>query len=122
MSILAIVYKKGVTLVIGKPFTSSPFIPSLQALNLRLSFVHLIFQKLQQALKIKEAGNFGEHYIMKELNRSSQHQDSHVLHNVYCPQYSPCKSIFWSLPPKGLIILEVKNIKGQVHFKKTPVN
>lgn len=106
--------------MIVKPFTSSPFILGLQALIMRLSSTHPMFEKFQQELKIKEVGDFGERYIMKELQHFSQNHDYHVLHNVILPTALSMQIDILVITPKGLILLEIKNIKGHVQFKKDP--
>ncbi|QGG49982.1 hypothetical protein [Lysinibacillus pakistanensis] len=46
--------------MIIKPFEPSPLTKGLQALVTRLHPTHPQYQKLQQELKNKEAGDFGE--------------------------------------------------------------
>ena len=120
MSILAIVNEKGEMTLIVKPFTSSPFILGLQALIMRLHPTHPQFERLQKELKIKEAGDFGERYIMQELQKFSTLYDFHVLHNVILPTVLPMQIDILVITPNGVILLEIKNIRGQVRFKNNP--
>lgn len=108
------------TLLIVKPFTSSPFIVGFQALIMRLRPTHPQFERLQQELKIKEAGDFGEHYIMRILQSFSPPHDFHVFHNVILPTALPMQIDILVVTPNGIILLEIKNIRGQVHFKNNP--
>lgn len=107
-------------LLIVKPFTSSPFILGLRALIMRLPPTHSQFERLQQELKIKEAGDFGERYIMRILESFSLLQDFRVLHNVILPTTLPMQIDILVVTPNGIILLEIKNIRGQVHFKNNP--
>ena len=106
--------------MIVKPFTSSPYILGLEALILRLSTAHPMVDKLQRELKVKEAGDFGERFIMKELQHFSQHYNFRVLHNVILPTALSMQIDILVITPNGLILLEIKNIKGRVHFKQDP--
>ncbi|WP_369435868.1 nuclease-related domain-containing protein [Lysinibacillus fusiformis] len=106
--------------MIVKPFAPSRLTLGLQALVSRLPSTHPQYLKLQKELKNKEAGDFGELYIMKELQKYQQLSDCHILHNVILPTVLPMQIDILIITPSGIIILEIKNIRGTVHFKKEP--
>lgn len=108
------------TRLIVKPFTPSPLTLGLQALIMRLPKTHPQFEKLQQELKIKEAGDFGERYIIQELQKFSSPYELHILHNVILPAKLPMQIDILVITTNGIVLLEVKNIRGQVYLKRDP--
>ncbi|MFJ5790528.1 nuclease-related domain-containing protein [Lysinibacillus sp. NPDC093197] len=106
--------------MIVKPFAPSSLTLGLQALVRRLHPSHPQFTTLQQELKNKEAGDFAEHYILKELEKLPQLSDCHIFHNVMLPTVLPMQIDILVITSSGVIILEIKNIRGTVHFKNDP--
>jgi len=106
--------------LIIKPFAPPPLTIGLQALVNRLQPTHPQYQKLQQELKNKEAGDFGEHYIMKQLQQIKLLDDCHIFHNVMLPSVLPMQIDILIIVPDAIILLEVKNIRGTVHLKNDP--
>lgn len=103
--------------MIVKPFEPFLLTKGLQALVSRLQPTHLQYQKLQQELKNKEAGDFGEQYIMKQLQQITLLKDCHIFHNVMLPSVLPMQIDILIIAPKAIILLEIKNIRGTVQFK-----
>ena len=101
--------------MIVKPFTPSSFALGLEALLARLHPSHPQFLKLEQELKRQQAGDFGEKYIMNELQTLPN--DVQLLHNVILPTVLAIQIDILIITPNGIILLEVKNIKGTVHLK-----
>ncbi|WP_223552716.1 nuclease-related domain-containing protein [Lysinibacillus sphaericus] len=106
--------------MIIKPFAPSPLTIGLQALVTRLQPTHPQYQNLQQEQKIKEAGDFGEQYVMKELRQTALLNDCHIFHNVILPSVLPMQIDILIMVPNAIILLEVKNIRGTVHLKNDP--
>ncbi|MFJ7648959.1 nuclease-related domain-containing protein [Lysinibacillus sp. NPDC097279] len=106
--------------MIVKPFAPSSLTLGLQALVRRLHPSHPQFTTLQQELKNKEAGDFAEHYILKELEKLPQLSNCHIFHNVMLPTVLPMQIDILVITSSGVIILEIKNIRGAVHFKNDP--
>ncbi|MFY0518386.1 nuclease-related domain-containing protein [Lysinibacillus sp. UGB7] len=106
--------------MIVKPFMPSPRTLGLHALVARLPSTHPQYQKLQKELKNKEAGDFGEQYITNELQKLQPLSDCHIFHNVILPTILPMQIDILIITPSGIIILEIKNIRGTVHFKSDP--
>ncbi|MFJ8457673.1 nuclease-related domain-containing protein [Lysinibacillus xylanilyticus] len=106
--------------MIIKPFAPSPLTIGLQALVTRLQPTHPQYQNLQQEQKIKEAGDFGEQYVMKELRQTALLNDCHIFHNVILPSVLPMQIDILIIVPNAIILLEVKNIRGTVHLKNDP--
>ena len=104
--------------MIVKPFTPSPFTHGLEALLARLHPAHPQFPKFEQELKHQQAGDFGEQYIMNELQKLSM--DIQLLHNVTLPTVLAMQIDVLIITPNGIILLEIKNIKGAVHLKNNP--
>ncbi|AVK82717.1 hypothetical protein C3943_03675 [Lysinibacillus sp. B2A1] len=106
--------------MIIKPFEPSPLTKGLQALVTRLHPTHPQYQKLQQELKNKDAGDFGEHYVVKELLQMALLNECYIFHNVMLPSVFPMQIDILIIVPNAIIILEIKNIRGTVHFKNNP--
>ena len=104
--------------MIVKPFTPSAFTLGLEALLSRLHPAHPQFPKLEQELKRQQAGDFGEQYVMNELQMLSM--DVQLLHNVILPAILAMQIDILIVTPNGIIILEIKNIKGTVLLKNNP--
>lgn len=107
-------------LLIVKPFAPSSLTLGLQALVRRLPPSHPQYITLQQELKNKEAGDFAEQYILKELLKLPQLSDCHLFHNVILPTILPMQIDILIITASSIIILEIKNIRGTVHFKNDP--
>lgn len=107
-------------LLIVKPFAPSSLTLGLQALVRRLPPSHSQYITYQQELKNKEAGDFAEQYILKELQKLPQLSDCHLFHNVILPTILPMQMDILIITASGIIILEIKNIRGTVHFKNNP--
>jgi len=106
--------------LIVKAFASSPLTLGLQALVRRLLPSHPQFPSLQQELKNKEAGDFAEQYVLNELEKLPQLSDCYIFHNVILPTIFPMQIDILIVTASGIIILEIKNIRGTVHFKEDP--
>lgn len=106
--------------MIIKPFEPSLLTKGLQALVTRLHPTHPQYQKLQQELKNKEAGDFGEQYVVKELLQMALLNECYIFHNVMLPSVFPMQIDILIIVPNAIIILEIKNIRGTVHFKNNP--
>ncbi|MFJ7736057.1 nuclease-related domain-containing protein [Lysinibacillus sp. NPDC097287] len=104
--------------MIVKPFSPSPFTLGLEALLARLHPAHPQFPKFEQELKRQQAGDFGEQYIMNELQTLST--DFQLFHNVILPSVFAVQIDILIVTPNGIIILEIKNIKGTVLLKNNP--
>ena len=114
----AIVSAKGEMDLIVKPFAPTPLTLGLEALIARLNPEHQEFQKIQQELNRQQAGDFGEEYIMNELKKIDA--DFQLLHNVTLPSALAMQIDILVITPSGIIVLEVKNIKGHVYLKNYP--
>lgn len=114
----AIVSVKGENDLIVKPFAPTLSTLGLEALIARLDPAHEEFQKLQQELNRQQVGDFGEEYIMNELQKNTV--DCQLLHNITLPSTLPMQIDILAITPKGIIILEIKNIKGHVYLKNQP--
>lgn len=106
--------------MIVKAFAPSQLTLGLQALVRRLLPSHPQFPSLQQELKNKEAGDFAEQYVLHELEKLPQLSDCYIFHNVILPTIFPMQIDILVVTASGIIILEIKNIRGTVHFKEDP--
>ena len=104
--------------MIAKPFAPSTLTLGLEALLARLHPTHPQFPKPEQELRRQQAGDFGEQYIMNELRMLPT--DFQLLHNVTLPTVLAMQIDILIITPKGIVILEIKNIKGTVLLKNNP--
>lgn len=81
---------------------------------------HPQYITFQQELKNKEAGDFAEQYILKELQKLPQLSDCHLFLDVILPTILPMQMDRLIITASGIVILEMKNIRGTVHFKNNP--
>lgn len=106
--------------MIVKPFAPSSWTLGLQALVRRLPSSHPQYITFQQELKNKEAGDFAEQSILKELQKLPHLSDCHLFHDVILPPILPMQMDRLIITASGIVILEIKNIRGTVHFKNNP--
>ena len=106
--------------MIVKAFAPAPLTLGLQALVRRLLPSHPHFPSLQQELKNKEAGDFAEQYVLNELEKLPQLSDCYIFHNVILPTIFPMQIDILVVTASGIIILEIKNIRGTIRFKDDP--
>ncbi|MEG0450467.1 MAG: nuclease-related domain-containing protein, partial [Lysinibacillus sp.] len=65
-----------------KPFESSLMATGLRALVHRLNANHQIHAKMLLELQQMEAGDNGEQYLVKQLQKLAYTMNIHILHNV----------------------------------------
>lgn len=106
--------------MIAKPFEPSPFKVGIQALIRRLPQVHPYLERLQRELKNQDAGDQGEQYIFDLLQRIKLPSDARILHNITLNSFTEIQMDIVLITNHYALILEVKNIKGEIHFTKNP--
>ncbi|MFJ7950216.1 NERD domain-containing protein [Lysinibacillus sp. NPDC096418] len=106
--------------MILKPFEESFMVKGLGALLQRLEMSHPLYTKLSHELQQQEAGDFGEHHIIKQLQKLSYTLDIVILHNVTIPEPIPIQLDIVVITPYDVVIIESKNIKGNIQLKIKP--
>ncbi|WP_339261509.1 nuclease-related domain-containing protein [Lysinibacillus sp. FSL K6-3209] len=78
---------------------------------------HPQYITFQQELKNKEASDFAEQYILKELQKLPQLSDCHLFHDVILPTILPMQMDILIITASGIVLLEIKNIRGTASIK-----
>ena len=106
--------------MIVKPFEESLMTQGLQVLARRLMPTSSLYERIVRELQQAEAGDHGEQYILQQLERLSHSLDIKVLHNVSLQKPVPMQLDIVILMPSEVIIIESKNVRGQVQLKMKP--
>lgn len=106
--------------MIVKPFEESSIVAGLRVLARRLDTTHPQYAKISLELQQAEAGDFGEQFLMKQLEKLAYSMDIKVLHNITIHKPVPMQLDIVVITPYDILILECKNIKGAIHLKSKP--
>ena len=106
--------------MIVKPFEESLMTQGLRVLAKRLMPTSSLYERIVRELQQAEAGDHGEQYILQQLEKLSHSLDIKVLHNVSILKPVPMQLDIVILMPSEVIIVESKNIRGQVQLKMKP--
>lgn len=103
-----------------KPYEEAKMTLGLRALARRLTSKHPLYEQMARELLQAEAGEHGEKYIMKQLEKLSFVRGFHVLHNISLQRPFPMQLDIVVITQYEVIIIESKNIKGEVELKNRP--
>ncbi|WP_369436239.1 nuclease-related domain-containing protein [Lysinibacillus fusiformis] len=92
----------------------------LRALARRLQPSHPLYEQITRELQQAEAGEYGERYIVRQLEKLSYSMDIHILHNIRLSRPLPIQLDVVVVTPYEVIIIESKNIRGDVQLKSKP--
>lgn len=106
--------------MIVKPFEESPMTQGQRALARRLIPSHPLYAKISRELQQSEAGDHGEQFIVRQLEKLSHWLDLKVLHNVAIQKPMPMQLDVVIITPSEVIIVESKNIRGHIQLKMKP--
>lgn len=106
--------------MIVKPFEESSMTQGLRALARRLMPSHPLYPKVLKELQQAEAGDNGEQFIMRQLEKLSHVFGMKVLHNVAIQKPVPMQLDVVIITPLEVIIVESKNIRGHIQLKMKP--
>lgn len=103
-----------------KPFEQAAMIAGLRALVHRLDSSHPFHIKISQDLQQLEAGDFGEQSIIRELQKLSRGLEIYILHNITLFEPVPIQLDVVVITPYAVVIIESKNIRGNIELKRSP--
>ena len=103
-----------------KPFKESLMTLGLRALVKRLPSTHPAYAKTLLDLQQAEAGDNGESFIMRQLEKLSDSLDVILLHNITIKKPVPMQLDIVIVTPYEVFIVESKNIRGHVQLKTKP--
>ena len=106
--------------MILKPFKPYSLTIGLNALKNRLPAHHPKYQEILDDLGRQMAGDKGEEQVMGVLSTNKLPDNTVILHNVSWTSNFQTQIDILLLHPSWCLILEVKNIKGVLHFKSDP--
>ncbi|WP_285396024.1 nuclease-related domain-containing protein [Lysinibacillus sp. fls2-241-R2A-57] len=106
--------------MILKPFEQATMIEGLRALVQRLDPSHPLSLKISKELQQLEAGDFGEQSIIRALQKLSQSLEISILHNITLFEPVPIQLDVVVITPNSVVVIESKNIRGNIELKRSP--
>ncbi len=103
-----------------KPYEEAKMTLGLRALVRRLTAKHPLYDQMARELLQAEAGEYGEKYIMKQLEKLSFTKNFQVLHNITIQHPFSLQLDVVVITQYEVIIIESKNIRGDVELKNRP--
>ncbi|MEI4770561.1 nuclease-related domain-containing protein [Psychrobacillus sp. FJAT-51614] len=106
--------------MIIKSYAKSIHIEAMEQLLKRLSFEHPLYPKIVKDIGAIRAGDFGEEIVFRELEKMQLPYKYYVFHKVFLFAENGFEMDILIITPYGAIILEVKNIIGELVFTENP--
>lgn len=106
--------------MIIKPFEESLILSGLRTLVRRLDTRDIRYPKILLELQKVEAGDAGEQFLMKQLENLAYSMNFKVLHNITISKPVPIQLDIVIITTTDILILECKNIRGNIHLKSRP--
>lgn len=119
-SIFANLIAKRSDILILKNFTSHDYTIALESLVHRLNPKHEKALKIQEDLNMQEAGEFGEKHLLTILTENKLPENTFIFHNVILKSIIDVQIDLLLLSPYWCLILEVKNLTGELTFTSKP--
>ena len=114
-----LIYPRGDKMIV-KPYAQTLFMEALISLNKRLKKNHPKYISLQEDLKRNIAGDIGEEAVMSILQKVKLPYKFFVFHNISLYGESLFQMDVLIITNHYAVILEVKNIQGEIEFKSHP--
>lgn len=106
--------------MIVKPYTKTLYMEALISLNKRLNKNHPKYTSLREELHRNIAGNIGEEAVMNFLQKVNLPYKFFAFHNISLYGESLIQMDVLLISQYYAVILEVKNIQGEIEFKSHP--
>ncbi|TQR18398.1 nuclease-related domain-containing protein [Psychrobacillus vulpis] len=106
--------------MIVKGYEKSSHLEAMETLLKRLPPNHPLYTKIATEIRITKAGDFGEEIVFRELEKMQLPFEYLVFHKVLLHGESAFELDILLITPFGAIILEVKNIIGELEFQENP--
>lgn len=114
-----LIYPGGDQMIV-KPYTQTLYMDALISLTKRLKKNHPKYNSLQDELNRNIAGDIGEEAVMNFLKKVHLPYKFFAFHNVSLYGESLFQMDILLISQYYAVILEVKNIKGEIEFKSHP--
>lgn len=106
--------------MIAKPFAKTRHAEALIALTRRLRKTHPKYTQIRDDMMQKNAGDFGEEAVMRELEKLKLPHKFYIFHNVSLYAETNFQMDILLISPYYALILEVKNITGEIEITTNP--
>ncbi|WP_419959411.1 nuclease-related domain-containing protein [Psychrobacillus sp. BM2] len=106
--------------MIIKPYSPSKYITGMSDLLERLSPQHPQYARISKEIGAIKAGDYGEKIVYKELEQTKLPYECYIFHKMFLFAEYAFELDFLIITPYGAVILEVKNIIGELEFSTNP--
>ena len=106
--------------MIIKNYSKSVHLEAMDLLVRRLPPEHPLYSKIMMEIHTTKAGDFGEEIIFNELKKLQLPYKYYIFHRVMLRTERTFEIDILLLTPYGVVILEIKNIIGELEFKENP--
>ncbi len=106
--------------MIIKPYSPSKYVARMSDLIERLSPQHPQYTRISKEIGAIKAGDYGEEVIYKVLEQMKIPYKCYIFHKVFLFAEFAFELDFLIITPYGVVILEVKNIIGELEFSTNP--
>lgn len=86
----------------------------------RLPLHHPQYARISKEIGAIKAGDYGEEIVYKELEQMSFPYECYIFHKMFLFAECAFELDYLIITPYGAVILEVKNIVGQLEFSTNP--
>jgi len=114
-----LIYLRGDKMIV-KPYTQTLYMEALISLNKRLKKNHPKYISLREELNRNTAGDIGEEAVMNFLQKVKLPYNFFAFHNISLYGDSLFQMDVLLITQYYAVILEVKNIAGEIEFKSHP--
>lgn len=106
--------------LIIKPYSPTKSVERMSELVERLSPQHPQYTRISKEIGAIKAGDYGEEIVYKELEQMKLPYPSYIFHKVFLLAECAFELDYLIITPYGAVILEVKNIIGELEFTTNP--
>ena len=106
--------------MIAKPFAKTIHAEALTALTKRLRKTHPKYTQIRDDMMQKNAGDLGEEVVMREIEKLKLPHKFYVFHNISLYSEVNFQMDILIITPFYALILEVKNISGEIEISTNP--
>lgn len=118
--IFLVIYMGGDEKLIIKSYSKSVHLEAMDLLVRRLPPQHPLYTKIIMEIKTTKAGDYGEELIFKELEKIQLPYKCYIFHRVMLRAERTFEIDMLLLTPYGVVVLEIKNIIGELEFNENP--
>ena len=106
--------------MIAKTYVNSIHVEAMEKLLKRIPKEHRLYLKILNEIGTTKGGDFGEETVFKDLEKMKLPFKYYVFHKLLLHAENAFELDFLLITPYGAVILEVKNIIGELEFEENP--